>query len=79
MAKDYHEDYFYSGDNAISIEEHMTDTAEVDADAFSLAYCLFVLDYENEDLTFDIKLMYGSDGGLRKERAGKIADEYGFI
>lgn len=76
--KEYHEDIYYAGDNAISNEEHMEDISEIDADAFALTYFLFVLGYENEDLSFDMGYKYISDGGKRKQRTCEIVEEYGF-
>ncbi len=76
--KEYHENIYYAGENAISNEEHMEDISEIDADAFALAYFLFVLGYENEDLSFDMGYKYISDGGKRKQRACEIVEEYRF-
>ncbi|WP_155839540.1 hypothetical protein [Butyrivibrio proteoclasticus] len=77
--KQYHADIYYAGDNAISNEAHMGDISEIDADAFALAYFLFVLGYENEDLSFDMAYCYSSDGGKRKERTREIIGEYSFV
>lgn len=77
--KQYHEDIYYAGSNAISNEEHMDDISEIDADAFALAYTLCVLGYENEDLSFDMGYKYMNDGGKRKQRVCEIVEEYGLL
>lgn len=75
--KEYHKDTYFSSDNAISIEEHLCDISEVDADSFALVYMLCVLGYENTDISFDMMFMYSNDNGARKERTVQIMDDYG--
>ena len=64
----YHYKQYYSEKNAIGEEEHISDISEIDADAFSLAYSLTILNYENEDIPQAITREYATDGGKRKAR-----------
>ena len=72
----YEREKYYGMPNAVTEEDHLSDISEIDADAFALAYGIFVLGYKNEEIPMLFQAQYGLDKGKRKKRAQKIFAEF---
>lgn len=72
----YKAEEYYSKPNALGATECIMDKAEIDADAFTMAYMKAKTNYNSEDYNEQINLYCQYDNGKRKNRARIIKNTY---
>lgn len=72
----YKADEYYSKPNASGVNECIRDKAEIDADAFTMAYMIARTNYNSKDYNEQLNWYCQYDNGKRKNRARIIKNTY---